>query len=1128
MSDPNSYNVGWICALPIEQGAAREFLDKIHGPPREVHTGDTNTYTLGEIGPHRVVIAGLPRGDYGTTAAAGVVTHLLHSFPNVRIGLLVGIGGGAPSSDSDIRLGDVVVSTPPSNGGAVLRYDYGKDIQDNEYKITGFLAPPQQALLTATAAIESHHYRGNGIHSQIEQTIQGVPKLEKLFGRPNLSTDRLFLPHFTHMDSEKSCEDACLRNDCLGNDDDVMDIDPSEKLAKFPRRINRAGDPEIHYGVIASANTLMKNAKRRDELAQRYGVLCFEMEASGVMNHFPCIVIRGICDYSDTHKNKNWQGYAAMTAAAYAKQLVGLVAPTNVERERTINETMVKTMNTTNSFKGLDEIQSDIQRMLAENDVDKRIAWLSAPNPTENHEFASHKRHSGTGRWLLQRSEYLKWKSCRNSNSFLWLRGKLGSGKTILSSMIIEDLKMENTQSMENIPGKPLYFYFDFANTRKQSLKDALRSLINQLCNMGIDPRKYILQSDLHTKEPTIQSLLRIFHAMVEKIGEVWIVLDALDECATRHDYSSGELLPWVEQLMVSQKACNIHLLVTSRPEYDILDAFEGWVPSDSIVPIQSDTVADDIAAYIHKKVAELKLWKSKPKLRLDLQPKIEDALLQKADGVFRWVACQLDDLNRCIIPSDIEKTLQTLPDTLDETYARILRGSPGKPNQTMIRILQFLIYSDKGSLSIKEAVDAIAVKLTGEHHFDPNDRPELPEEQIAAYYSSLVEIFDPVQLARQHGYRAKPGLLIRLAHFSVKEYLTSTRLELYVRQDFEESVARASVAKVCLAYWLGATEILSSEGINPFDCDTTKWFPLAKIAISSFVKNAEKAGYSDKMLCSLTERFFTTKYCHLYACKVFKSRNSTVTPLSNFPKSKYRNIATLTVLMRAAYLGRREIFCTLISEGADPNGQGGECGSALNAAASAYKSDRSIITTIELLVELGADINAVHPTKGGPLHRAAAGPSRTGTVSFLLDKGVNINDCGEAYGTPLQAASWGPEDDRPCIIIDRGADVNLCGGTRDGTPLQEALWKGGHDTAYVLINRGADVNLCGGTRGTALLAAATKGYLDLVKALLRAGADPNISSGPKSLTALQAATEREHWEVARLLLENGANEHKG
>ncbi|KAL1387463.1 hypothetical protein HDK64DRAFT_330659 [Phyllosticta capitalensis] len=902
MSDPNSYNVGWICALPIEQGAAREFLDKIHGPPREVHTGDTNTYTLGEIGPHRVVIAGLPRGDYGTTAAAGVVTHMLHSFPNIRIGLLVGIGGGAPSSNSDIRLGDVVVSTPPSNGGAVLRYDYGKDIQDNEYKITGFLAPPQQALLTATAAID-----------QIERTIQGIPKLEELFGRPNLSTDRLFLPHFTHMDSEKSCEDACLRNDCLGNDDDVMDIDPSEKLAKFSRRSNRAGDPGIHYGVIASANTLMKNAKRRDELAQRHGVLCFEMEASGVMNHFPCIVIRGICDYSDTHKNKNWQGYAAMTAAAYAKQLVGLVAPTNIERERTINETMVKR---------LDQIQSDIQRMLAENDVDKRIAWLSAPNPTENHEFASHKRHSGTGQWLLQRSEYLKWKSCRDSNSFLWLRGKLGSGKTILSSMIVEDLKMENVQRMENIPGKPLYFYFDFANTRKQSLKDALRSLINQLCNMGIDPRKHILQSDLHTSEPTIQSLLRIFHAMIEEIGELWIVLDALDECATRHDYSSGELLPWVEQLMGSQKACNIHLLVTSRPEYDILDAFQGWVPSDSIVPVQSDTVADDIAAYICKRTKELKIWKWKPELQQNIRPKIEDALLKKADGVFRWVACQLDDLNRCIIPSDIEKTLQTLPNTLDETYARILRGSPGKPNRAAIRILQFLIHSNQGSLRIEQAIDVIAVELAGKHHFDPKNRPGVPKDHLAAHCSSLVEIFDLQE--KIDGHLAETISYIRLAHFSVKEYLTSPRLERHIHHDFEESVARASVAKVCLAYWLGLSEILSPEGIDqslekiydlckdsPSSADNygqiiTKRFPLAELAGSSWVGNAENAGYSDEMLCSLTERFFTTKTCHVWACAFF-TWDSTLSPLS-----------------LATQLGSVHGVQILLQNGADVNGLSG------------------------------------------------------------------------------------------------------------------------------------------------------------------------------------------------------------
>ena len=95
-------------------------------------------------------------------------------------------------------------------------------------------------------------------------------------------------------------------------------------------------DPEIHYGLIASANQLMKNATFRDTLVKEKDVLCFEMEAAGLMNHFPCLVIRGICDYSDSHKNKEWQGYAAMTAAAYTKDLLCRIPPNRVEAEKNI------------------------------------------------------------------------------------------------------------------------------------------------------------------------------------------------------------------------------------------------------------------------------------------------------------------------------------------------------------------------------------------------------------------------------------------------------------------------------------------------------------------------------------------------------------------------------------------------------------------------------------------------------------------------------------------------------------------------------------------------------------------------------------------------------------------------
>jgi nucleoside phosphorylase len=103
-----------------------------------------------------------------------------------------------------------------------------------------------------------------------------------------------------------------------------------------PERTNDDDNPKIHYGPIASANQLMKNAIIRDKLVAEKEVICFEMESAGMMNSFPCLVIRGICDYSDSHKNKEWQGYAAMSAAAYAKDLLNQIYPTKVEVERVI------------------------------------------------------------------------------------------------------------------------------------------------------------------------------------------------------------------------------------------------------------------------------------------------------------------------------------------------------------------------------------------------------------------------------------------------------------------------------------------------------------------------------------------------------------------------------------------------------------------------------------------------------------------------------------------------------------------------------------------------------------------------------------------------------------------------
>ncbi|KAG9599564.1 hypothetical protein KCU77_g3687, partial [Aureobasidium melanogenum] len=115
MSDPQQYTVGWICAMTTEFTKARQFLDKEHELPTHVSANNINGYTLGEMAGHNVVIAVLLRGTYGLSSAASVAANMLNSFLNIRVGLMVGIGGGAPTAKRDIRLGDVVVSSPENH-----------------------------------------------------------------------------------------------------------------------------------------------------------------------------------------------------------------------------------------------------------------------------------------------------------------------------------------------------------------------------------------------------------------------------------------------------------------------------------------------------------------------------------------------------------------------------------------------------------------------------------------------------------------------------------------------------------------------------------------------------------------------------------------------------------------------------------------------------------------------------------------------------------------------------------------------------------------------------------------------------------------------------------------------------
>jgi nucleoside phosphorylase len=312
-SSRDGYTVGLICALPLELAAAQITLDEVH-PNLPQHPNDYNTYTLGKIGDHNVVVACLPSGEYGTTSTARVSEQMLLSFSSIRFGLLLGIAGGAPSKKNDIRLGDVVISIPTSSFGGVVPYDWGKTIQKGRFIRTGTRNKPPQILLTAVSKLRAEHLSHPSRIPEILSELTRQSPFMREFAYPSAHHDELFEAQYEHMDANDTCDNC----------------DRSRLVARPPRD---GSDHMLHYGLIASGNQVMKHGHTREILSRELGILCFEMEAAGLMDNFPCLVIRGICDYADSHKNKEWQKYAAATAAAFAKELLCYVAVAESEQQ---------------------------------------------------------------------------------------------------------------------------------------------------------------------------------------------------------------------------------------------------------------------------------------------------------------------------------------------------------------------------------------------------------------------------------------------------------------------------------------------------------------------------------------------------------------------------------------------------------------------------------------------------------------------------------------------------------------------------------------------------------------------------------------------------------------------------
>ncbi|KAL3459648.1 ankyrin repeat-containing domain protein [Aspergillus heterothallicus] len=1051
MFNPHDYTVGWICALDTEYVAAQVFLDEEHAVPEYVSPNDNNNYTLGRIKQHNVVIAVLPHAEYGLATAASVARDMLHSFPNVRIGLMVGIGGGAPSARNDIRLGDVVVSS------SLFQYDAGKAIQGQEFEFTKLMDQPPTVLRTAVSGLAAQYKRfGHSLHSTIDEVLQKYPRMKREFGRPNRATDVLYKPGISHA---LHCGSSCNPH-------------PSALVSRSDRSL-RDDDPVIHYGLIASANTLMKDASLRDTLSTGRNILCFEMEAVGLMNHFPCLVVRGICDYSDSHKNKDWQGYAAMTAAAYAKDLLCRIPPTRVEAEQKISELSA---SITESLSRTEAKVSTISAKLESQEDRGILEWLSSDDYSAQQADFIGRREVGTGQWLFDAPEYQSW--IHNKSEILFCPGIPGAGKTILAATVVDYLQRKYHGVQDT---GIAYIYLNYKRHGAQKAGDLYGNLLKQLAATQTTLFKGIRELyDTHkalNKRPSSESLMVVLQDLVGSYSRVFFVIDALDECQVtdgcRENFLSG--------LFKLRSKSNANMFFTSRAIPDIFEHFSGCPR------LEIRARNEDIQIYIDGRIA-----KSGSALLSTHHNAIKDKITNVVDGMFLLAQLHYDTISTRKTLRQIKDTLQALPngpkaydEAYDEAMKRIVSSDAGSAD-IATKVMIWITFA-KRPLTLMELQHALAVML-GDRFLDEENI--LPVEDMVSTCAGLVTV-------------DRESSIIRLVHYTTQEYLQRTQQQWFPNGE-------VVVSQHCLTYLL-------FDDFKQGPCTSDRQFEGRLLAHALYDYAARNWGHHAR---TADTPEVETLSLALLENNQKRSAASQAAMVSGTARGYSQNVpGDSTAFHLAAYFGLARAVVALLQKGLPPDVKDSFQQTPLLLAAS--NGHDSVVSL--LLASGDSDVNSKDKDGMTPVSWAAANGHILAVKQLMEEPTLNVAYIDDHNQSPADwATANGHEDVAQLIRVRTRGHVPTPQATTNNSDLLIRAAKRGNKAAVKLLLRDIDVNITDSFGRTALLWAARNGH-DLVVQILLMAADTICDwRDLAGASALELAVTYGRDGVLRLLLQDG------
>ncbi|KAK6540060.1 hypothetical protein TWF694_008890 [Orbilia ellipsospora] len=1121
------YVVAWICALAIEMAAARAMLDEVH-KGFAVSENDSNTYILGRIGCHNIVIACLPYTLYGTNNAANVLTNLLRTFPSIRLGLMVGIGGGVPSM-ADIRLGDIVVGT------RVMQYDLGKVVQEGKIRRTAIPKTPHQLFGTAVSVLRAEHeLKSSRVTSILRE------KMGEYVGwsRPR-GLDRVFAATYEHAH-------------------EALDCDQCDKSKLLPRRKRGSNNPVIHYGVIASGNQVMKSGIMRDSIARGLEAICFEMETAGLMDILPCLPIRGICDYSDSHKNKEWQKYAAATAAAYAKELLDIIPALEAPRNSVF----------TPRPQGLARPAGRAPHRGATMEFSYRNQLLL--NSLRYEQINARKvdirpAHAKTCRWFLNHPDYQVWldpTGLMQHRGLLWIKGKPGAGKSTVMKFLYTEAKKQPRRGHTVIAS---FFFNARGKYLEKSISGMYRSLLLQLLEGYPDLQTVFDDTDLvprnQTECPRLNVLKDLFFNAVSGLGQRLFTcfVDALDEC---DEQEMRNMIQDVEELadISTEKNIPFRICFSSR-HYPYISI--RWGIQLTLENQQGH--AEDLATYVGNRL-EIKDTMVVEELR--------SRILEKAAGVFLWVVLVVNILNKENRRGRmaLKKRLAELPSGLSDLFKDMLKRDQENMEDFLLSIL-WVLYARR-PLTPEEYYHAMWSGLHSQG---------LADDEIPSVTGSYAG-----ETIRNCVVSSSKGLAevtkdisprVQFIHESVRDFLIKDKglHELWPDLGFDwDSPSNERLKEYCCTY-MNHPSIVSYLKTTDSQSRISKQYPFLEYTCENVFHHANTAAIAVPQHDFLFQ-FPVRRWAKLH--DIFDEKGE------------------FTRTIRNNTFDENETFFSSLSEGRWPKMNNGFDGS-LEFTRNFDETDEFVQEAIPSLLYILASKNLanlirIHPQKkscfhieerryGLPIFAALATRSYEAVQAFLeaheqtqseelpfslckwyTEDNNNRKDWGRNFefspirGPPLHVlekgdevifalllisnyieAKWSGEHGQTALsyaaaagwkkvvqllLLQEGVDVDHK-DINGRTPLLLAAIRGKDEIVQLLIDGGADIESEDSNGRTPLFRAASSGKIEVVRLLLATGRiDANAKDRYAQMSPLHYAAESGDRGVVQLLLDKGVN----